>query len=536
MIELNSGFFNAVMVNDEPDRTYTAEQVNDYFKGLISDNGIFATVSDACQIVESTGMKVIVKSGRGKVGNNWFEIDKDYTIDIPSSDVILNRIDRIVISRDNSTRLTHVKLLEGELSSTPTPPSLTRDETTYEICLANIIVNKNTTSVTNSMIEDTRSNNDVCGWIVGLIEQFDTTTLFNQYKDAQDTFINETSKSFTNWETTQKSDFDIWFDTIKDTVKSANLYREYKAIYATVAQGEKTFTIPSTINFVNNSLDVLEIRVNGFVLAKDEFSINAQGTQVIFTNELDRIGTRIEFVNKKCVEGTIAESTVTRVDKLEEEVNAIGEYVYEATGDNDNKTLSTMVKNFLNGVGDYASVQDNSQLYISVNGTLGIASSIDNHVFDFNSDTTSKRRVIVDFSRATIPNITLTDTTLAVMSCTDNVIIKNANIKAVQSSSQTIYSLYGGNHENINVYINGAYGTLYGAYACQSVSNSKFNIENATGTCYGCYSCKKVLYNEININSGTSIKASGKQLLIGNFVNQPVDVDNTVTNIGTITL
>lgn len=169
MIELNSGFFNAIMVNDEPDRTYTAEQVNDYFKGLISDNGIFATVSDACQIVGSTGMKVIVKSGRGKVGNNWFEIDKDYTIDIPSSDVILNRIDRIVISRDNSTRLTHVKLLEGELSSTPTPPSLTRDETTYEICLANIIVNKNTTSITNSMIEDTRSNNDVCGWIVSLI-------------------------------------------------------------------------------------------------------------------------------------------------------------------------------------------------------------------------------------------------------------------------------------------------------------------------------------------------------------------------------
>ena len=89
---------------------------------------------------------------------------------------------------------------------------------------------------------------------------------------------------------------------------------------------------------------------------------------------------------------------------------------------------------------------------------------------------------------------------------------------------------------DFNVYINGAYGTLYGAYACQSVSNSKFNIENATGTCYGCYSCKKVLYNEININSGTSIKASGKQLLMGNFVNQPVDVDNTVTNIGIITL
>lgn len=536
MIELKSGFFNAVMVDNEPDRTYTAEQVNDYFKGLISDNGIFATVSNACQVIKNTGMSVFIKSGRGKVGNNWFEIDKDYTIDIPSSDVILNRIDRIVISRDNSTRATQLKLLKGELSSSPTPPSLTRNETTYEICLANIIVNKNTTAITYSMIQDTRSDNSVCGWIVGLIEQFDTTTLFNQYKDAQDTFIDETSKNFTNWETTQKSDFDAWFNNIKETVKTANIYREYKALYATASENEKVLMIPSAINFVNNSLDVLEIRVNDFVLAKDEFSINTQGTQVILANAIDKIGTRIEFVNKKCVEGTVAESTVTRLDRLENQVNSIGEYVYEATGDNDNKALSTMVKNFLNGVGNYASVQDNSQLYISVNGTLGIATSIDKNVFDFTSDTTSKRKAIIDFSRATIPNIALTDTALTVIKCGDNVTIKNANIKIEQSNSQTIYSLYGGNHENISVYINGTYGTLYGAYDCHSILNSNINIENATGTCYGCYSCKKVLYNEININSGTSIEASGKQLLMGNFVNKPINVDDTVTNIGTITL
>ena len=227
-VQLNSGFFNATMVNGEPDRVYSASDVNDYIKGLISESGIFATISSACQVVANGGMQVVVKEGRGKVGNNWFEIDKDIIINIPSADVILNRIDRIVISRDNSNRLTTITLKQGTLATNPVAPSLTRNDDVYEICLANIIVNKNTATITTAMIEDTRSNSDLCGWIVGLIKEFDTTTLFNQYRSAQTQFINQ-----------QTTEFEDWFNNVKETISATSLYREYTATYATKTTNER---------------------------------------------------------------------------------------------------------------------------------------------------------------------------------------------------------------------------------------------------------------------------------------------------------
>ena len=542
-IELNAGFFNAVLENDEPDRVYSAEQVNDYFKGLISESGIFQTYSTACQVVASEGMQVILKAGRGKVGSNWFEVENDTTIDISASDVILNRIDTIVIRRDNTNRIVEVVVKEGTLASNPTAPTLTRDEDIYEIALANIHVNKNVSTITTSMIEDVRSNSNVCGWIVGLIEEFDTTTLFNQYKNAQDKFINEQTTefnewstthkdNFTNWETTQKTTFETWFETMKETIVATSLYREYTYLYATTEKGEKTFTIPSSINYVANSTDVLSIFINGMRLHESQYTINSVGTITLAT-ALSVVGTEVEFVNKKCVEGTVDESTILRVEALENKVNAIGTYVYEASGTKDNETLSNMVKNFLDGVGDYASVQDTSQLYIEVSGVLGVE-SIDGYGFDFNSATTSNRRVIVDFARATIPEIAFSESTVAIMSIEDNVIVKNANIKATQKTNQTMYVFHGGIYKGCNVYVSGSNGTFYGAYDCEEVSDSKIVVENATGTVYGVYYCVKALYNTINVNRGTTIYARGKQLLLGNFVNSSANVDTSVTNIGTI--
>lgn len=524
---LTSGFFNAVLSDDgEPDRVYSAEEVNNYFKGLISENGIFETVSNACQVMAGTGMNVVVKSGRGKVGGNWFDVEYDITLEISESDVILNRIDSVVIKRDLTNRNVTIYIKEGTLASNPVAPSLQRDDTVYEICLANIMVGKNVSSIEQSAITDTRSNNSVCGWIVGLIKQFDTSTLFNQYQSAQNNFINN-----------QTSQFNTWFDGVKNTVKATSLYREYKATYVTSKENESTFSIPSSINFVNNGLDVLNIFVNGFRFTSNEYSINSAGTQVTLTKALNQIGTVIEFVNKKSVEGTVAESTVTRVEALETKVNEITNLQYVATGSSDNVTISNLVKSFLNGTGDYSGVADNANLKIEVVGTLGISSLINsNYIFDFDSDTSSNRKVIVDFSRSTIPNIQFTATSLAIFSCADQVKTKYANIKATQNANQTMYVFYGGSHEHANVNVVGNSGTFYGAWACQEVSNSEFNLTGATGTVNMIYSCTKVMFNTVKSNTGTSIRATGKQLLIGNFVNRTVQADSTSQNIGTITL
>lgn len=528
MAILNSGFFNATMVDGVPDRVYTAEQVNDFLKGLVSQTGIFATISSACHVVAGSGMNVILKSGRGIVGGNWFEVDKDITITLPPSDVVLNRICSVVISRSNVSRETQVTLKLGSLATNPTPPSLTRNDEIYEICLANITINKNTSSITSEMIQDTRSNNDVCGWIVGLIDEFDTRDLFIQYQEAQDSFINEKTNEFNNW-----------FDNAKENVKSTSLYREYKHIYSTVNENEQTFNIPSTINYEHNSIDVLELRVNGFMLAVDEYSINQSDNTVSLSFPLDLAGTRVEFVNKKSVEGVVSESTITRVEELESRLNSIDEIhgVYEATGANDNIKLADIVRNFLNGSGDYASVKDTEQLYIKVNGTLGISYIDTSYIFDFNNSKDTLRRVVLDFGNATIPEISTTNVTaISVFNANKNVKVINACVYLEQTDKNNyIYGLYGGEYDNVRLHIDSTNkGTVYACYGCDNVSNSEITIENAPTNAYGMYSCEKALFNKVTMNAGTSIKAFAKQIAMGNIVNTTINADTNAVNIGNV--
>lgn len=536
-IELASGFFNAIMQDGVPDRTYNCDDLNEFLKGLVSENGIYAEVSSACQVVASSGMNVVVKTGKGQIGFNWFEIESDTTLEIANSDVVLNRIDRVVIQRSLTNRNTVIYVKQGTLASNPTPPALTRNESVYEIALADILVSKNISAITTALITDQRSNNNVCGWIVGLIEQFDTTTLFNQYEEAQDNFISNQTQSFEDWYDTQTQNFNNWFNGIKEEVKATSLYREYRSLYATVNANEQDIPIPSTILFDNNGLDVLEIIINGLVANDNQYSISDDGTSIHLTSPLSVIGTKVEFVNKKSVEGTVAESTVLRVEALEKKVNDTYNCCYDATGENDNVKLSNMVQDFLKGVGNYAGVQDTSCLYIKVCDVLGITSTIDGNVFDFNSTATTNRRVIVDFASATIPLINLSGN-IAIMSCTDHVSIKHANIKATKRSGQTMYGFYGGHYDDchINIDCASSTGTCYGAWSCKDVSNSEINLTNVSNTAYGIYECDKSLFNNISMSSGTSIRLRGKKLMMGNFVNKSIDVDSSVTNIGTITV
>lgn len=523
MAELKCGFYNAVMVDGIPDRTYNADEINDFLEGLVSRNGVFATVSTACQVTSGTGMQVVVKAGKGMVNNHWFKIDSDITLDIEAADVILNRIDSVVVKHSNVDRKITLEIKKGELATSPVASLLTRNEEVYEICLAKILVSKNITAINNSMITDTRSNNEVCGWITGLINQIDTTTLFNQYETAQNNFIEEQTTEYINWEAGQQANFDTWFNGIKDEVKATNLYREYQAIYNTNISGQSVITIPSSINYVHNGLDVLNVYINGMRLLKDvEYTINSNGTQISLTVPLDVANTDVEFVNKKSIEGTAAESVVVQVENLQEDVDNLSTNIYLATGENDNVKLSNMVKNFLNATEDYSNVSDNASMKINVSGTLTIDSLIDNQMmFDFHGSVASNRKIIIDFANSTIPVMPRVDTKinlLAVFGCEGNVEVHNANVKVENYNATTIYGFHGGVAKNCNLNIdNSTATTIYGSWAGEEVSNSKIKI-NGAGTVYGVYAVEKCYFNTLTTSSSTTEYAiySSNGIYVGN--------------------
>ena len=517
MAELKCGFYNAVMVDGLPDRTYNADEVNDFLEGLVSKNGIFATISNACQVLSGTGLQVIVKVGKGMVDNHWFRVESDITLDIEAADVILNRIDSVIVRHSSTDRKITLEIKKGTLATNPVAPTLTRTEEVYEICLANVLVSKNATAITQSNITDTRPNNEVCGWITGLIEQIDTTTLFNQYEDAQNIFINEKINEYNDWEATQQTNFDNWFNDVQNNVKATSLYREYQAVYTTIEANEQIISIPSSINYSNNSLDVLNVLINGMLIVEGVgYTINSQGTAITLTNALELANQEIIFVNKKSMDGAVAENVVVQVESLQADVNNLSTNIYLATGEDDNITLSNIVKDFLNGTGDYSGVADNASMKINVSGSLGVDSLIDNQmVFDFNSTVTSNRKIIIDFGNATI-NIPASPTSsqdiFAIFSCEGDVTIENANIKAGDYNATTFYAFHGGNAKNCKINIENSVSiNVYGYWGDGEISNSNIVINKSNPTTShmirGIYGAKKVYFNNVEVYGSSNIRA-----------------------------
>ncbi|MFE0619715.1 hypothetical protein [Bacillus altitudinis] len=96
----------------------------------------------------------------------------------------LPRIDRIVLRLDASlsTRSIRAMVIQGTPASNPTVPALTRSGDVYELSIAQVRVNANSTIIAQANITDERLNIDVCGLVNSLV-RVDTTTFQKQWDD-----------------------------------------------------------------------------------------------------------------------------------------------------------------------------------------------------------------------------------------------------------------------------------------------------------------------------------------------------------------
>lgn len=210
----SSGFF--LSMNDasgNPDRVYLADQFADYFASFIS-NGVYASTMNELQVVAlaSPDMKINVSSGKAFTNGYWYKNDSSYELSIDIADGVAPRIDSIVVRLDYSERDTYVAVKKGTPSASPSAPVLQRDADAYELQLATILVSAGATSISQSMITDTRPNEDVCGWVTGVIDQIDTTNLFAQFQAAFD----EAYEGFKDQLEASEVEFNNWFQSIKD--------------------------------------------------------------------------------------------------------------------------------------------------------------------------------------------------------------------------------------------------------------------------------------------------------------------------------
>lgn len=165
------GFFNAVKNHDGSyDRGYNAEDINKYFEGAMSENGIYKFVGNQCTVNAYNGMNVLVKDGKGAIKYHWFKLDTDEAVAITPAHPTLSRYTAIVARYDNSNRQIYLGTIDGEYEEIPSKPELIRSDSIYDLCLAYVYVEAGSTEITSENIQDTRGNEELCGFIKTLLD------------------------------------------------------------------------------------------------------------------------------------------------------------------------------------------------------------------------------------------------------------------------------------------------------------------------------------------------------------------------------
>ena len=206
-----SGFFDANLVGEDYDRVYLASSFAAYFASFIG-NGVFGGKSNELQILamETPQMQITVESGQGWINGYWYENSSELFLPIDVADGVLNRIDSVVLRFGTAERNMWLAIKKGTAAITPVAPAVTRNGDYYELQLATISVPAGSLNITQAQITDTRLNAAVCGWVTGVVQQIDTTTLFEQFETYFEEFKQFYEGDYNVWTTQQKSEYISW--------------------------------------------------------------------------------------------------------------------------------------------------------------------------------------------------------------------------------------------------------------------------------------------------------------------------------------
>ena len=308
---VTSGFFDAV----SGDRVYNAAQMSEYFDGLVSD-GVYESVGGALQVTAGQGMTVNVKSGRAIVGGRWVKNDATMSLSITAANPVLHRYSAVVMRLNLTARTIVITTKDGDPASAPRKPDMSNTDTIKELCLAYIYVPKGSTQIYQSNITDARPDNNVCGWVTGLIKQVNTSELFLQWQAAYEEFYTA---------------FQSWFDTLTSELQ-VNTYLSQFEKYASGTLADLESIPLDMTGYTYEESDCISVYINGLAVAQGHgwtldttgatpavaltFSASSSVTNEVFIKVIkSKIGDPVSggsrVTQEQITEGTDSTSTIT---------------------------------------------------------------------------------------------------------------------------------------------------------------------------------------------------------------------------------
>lgn len=403
-----SGFFNAQKSeNGQYDRVYSANDYSDNLAVIIS-NGVVRSQSDDLK-VSADAMTVTVNTGRAFINGHWYHNDADYTFDESTTPLVGARWDRVVLRYDNTKpiRAIGLKYITGTAAISPEKPEITRTSDVFDLCLADIYVEANASSVT---VTDTRADNDICGWV---------------YSTSGDG----------SFFATLDNRFNSWLSGLNDTLATTTIEVEYKQITTlSSASNNIQITMPQYDSTINQKLNVY---ING-MLATD---YTVSGSTITFGSTLIG-GTKITVVLTVAKDGTGIDSVVGDVSTLQNKVAALEQglenstYTYICSGNGDNIKLSQLI-----GTGTKAKVNVYGTTFGVTSACNGNGTTVSPYKwFDIDADD-----VVIDFSGCAQITIPVAAGTTNVIFGGNNIHIIGASIAVMQDAENTVVMAFSGN-------------------------------------------------------------------------------------------
>ena len=444
-----SGFFNALLNAGIYDRTYNANDYSDNLAVIIS-SGVLLSSNNDLQVTAS-GLNLTVSAGRAWINGHYYNNTTAYSLPAITPPTGGSRIDRVILRYDETITVRNISLqyLTGTAATSPVAPALTRTDTIYDLCIAEITVAANATSAS---VKDTRSDTELCGWV---------------YSTAGD------NSFFTNF----NNEFNTWFEEKKDTLASVTLFKRYEwETTLGAATSSLTFNIPQ----YDEDTCFIEVYVNG-MLAIDYAQ---SGSQLVFTEQLNA-GTVVTVFCFKSIDGTGIMSVSDEITELQQQfatLDGVSKFTYTATGQDDNISLSQIAQAiyagsydstqvtaaanaFLTALGGNTwldSLYDASQVTIEVVGKLhcltpayGSGTSTSRYrYFNFGVVSAGQKRIVFDFAKTETIQISCTAGTSNIIFYGTDLDIRNAAVYAY------------GDGENVNIQM--VAGSNVGRINCES--------------------------------------------------------------------
>ena len=283
-MSVTSGFFNSL----SGDRKYDAIQISSMFDGLITD-GIYNGFLESFMVTASSPASMVVTVGEGRCWFNhtWTLNDAPLPLTLDVGDVVLNRIDTIVIDVDSTdtVRACTIKVVKGTPSSQAVAPSLENTETHHQYPLCDISVPAGATTITQSNITNRRGTSD-CPFVATLMKSVNVDDLLIQWESQWNDWMTDRANSMDSWTAEQQEAFTTWFQTVQDILDentAGNLlnrinHRTGINATATYSEGVVAITAP------DDAGEILTFVAPSDFLSSDTYTLNGEALTITDLN------------------------------------------------------------------------------------------------------------------------------------------------------------------------------------------------------------------------------------------------------------